>query len=423
MIKQIEIPYGNGKKILKINEDLLIWTRDLHDIPPLKDPETTIRKALNKPISTPPLSDLVRQHGKETIILVDDNTRSTPQDLILPILLDELNKCGVPDSSITILIALGTHRPMTEEERTERFGKQILKRIRVENLPQTPHDFVDLGVTPMGTPVQVCRKYVETPMSIAVGNIVPHMYAGWTGGAKMVQPGISSAITTASTHLAGSGRIDTILGHANNPVRKEMEKIAIQTGLKFILNTVLNRDGQIANVVAGDVILAHRRGVKSAQSIYMMEYDEQPDIIVASSHPADRDLWQGFKPLINYGRQMKDGSTLILLVPAPEGITRDHPQFVEMGLTPAEEILEQVHTHRIANPVAAATYMAFDRVRRRIHIHLVTDGITAEEACQVGMSATPDLNQAFTQALDRHGKNTKVGIIKHGEGILKRIEQ
>ncbi|MBN2031040.1 nickel-dependent lactate racemase [bacterium] len=422
MIKQIEIPYGNGKKILNVDEDFLIWIKDLNDASTLKNPEESIREALRKPIGTSPLSDLVRQHGKETIILADDSTRSTPQHLILPVLLDELNHAGVPDSAVTVLIALGTHRPMTEEECRVRFGEKVMSRVRVENLPQNPDDFVDFGSTPVGTPVQVSRKYVETPLSIAVGSIVPHMYAGWTGGAKMIQPGVSSAITTASTHLSGSSQIDTILGHAENPVRKEMEKMAIQTGLKFILNVVLNRHKQIVDVVAGDVVLAHRQGVKTAQSIYMMEYDEEPNILIASSHPADRDLWQGFKPLINYGREMKEGTTLILLVPAPEGITRDHPQFVEMGMTPAKKILEQVHNHRIADPVAAATYMAFDRVRRRIHIHLVTDGITAKEAGRVGMSATTDFDEAFAQALNRHGKNAKVGVIKHGEGILKKAE-
>ncbi len=390
-------------------------------MPPLNNSDASIREGLRNPIGTQPLSEIVKRHGKETIILVDDSTRSTPQHLILPVLLDELNLSGVPDSSITVLIALGTHRPMTSDECGIRFGKNVMSRVHVENLSKNPDDFVDLGVTPMDTPIHVSRKYIETPLSIAVGSIVPHMYAGWTGGAKMVQPGVSSPITTARTHLAGSKLVNTILGQADNPVRKEMEEIAVKTGLKLILNVVLNRHAEIVDVVAGDVILAHRQGIKTAHSIYMMEYKEQPDIVIASSHPADRDLWQGFKPLINYGQQMKEGSTLILLVPAPEGIVPDHPQFVELGMTPAEEVMERVRTNTIANPIAAATYMAFDRVRRRIHIHLVTDGITSEEAHRVGMSATKDFDEAFAQALGRHGKKAKVGVIKHGEGILKRI--
>ena len=116
MIKQIEMLYGNQKKLLDIDEDLIVWIKDLNDAQPLENPETSIREVLHKPIGTPPLSELVKQFGKETIILVDDSTRCTPQHLILPILLDELNNAGVPDSDITILIALGTHRSMTDEE-------------------------------------------------------------------------------------------------------------------------------------------------------------------------------------------------------------------------------------------------------------------------------------------------------------------
>ncbi len=199
-------------------------------------------------------------------------------------------------------------------------------------------DFVDLGITPLGIPIHVSRRYLETPITIAVGNIIPHMYAGWAGGAKMVQPGVTSAVTTGRTHLIAGPRVYEILGNVDNEVRKEMETIAVKSGLKFIVNVVLDAGGVVAGVVAGDVVKAHRAGVEIARPIYTLELSERPDIVVASSHPADRDLWQGFKPVNNCGMLVKDGGTLILIIPAPEGIAPDHTLLVDLGTTPGDEV-------------------------------------------------------------------------------------
>jgi len=293
--------------------------------------------------------------------------------------------------------------------------------VRVENLSQDPADFVDLGVTPLGVPVFVSRRYLESDLSIAVGNIIPHMYAGWAGGAKMVQPGVSNPVTTAKTHLMAGPRVYKILGDVDNPVRREMEQIARDSGLKFIVNVVLNRDGQVVAVVAGDVVTAHRAGVEIARPIYTLELDEQPDIVVASSHPADRDLWQGFKPVNNCGMLVKDGGTLILLIPAPEGISPDHQQLVELGMTPGDEVLAMVERGEIVDEVGAATYLAYDQTRKRINVTLVTDGIPKGEAARIGAKAALDFDGALAAALEQHGSQARIGVVTHGADIMGRF--
>jgi lactate racemase len=337
------------------------------------------------------------------------------------VLLDELNAAGVEDGDITAIVALGTHRPMSPDECVARFGRETAGRIRIENLPQDPNAFVDLGVTPLGVPVSVYRRYLESDISIAVGNIIPHMYAGWAGGAKMVQPGVSSPKTTAATHLMAGPRVYEILGQAENPVRQEMERIAIDTGLKFIVNVVLNRQGETVRVVAGDVVAAHRAGVETARDIYTVELEERPDVVIASSHPADRDLWQGFKAVNNSGLLAKDQGTLILFIPAPEGIAPDHPEFVQFGTTPGDEVSELVAAGQVENGVAAATYLAFDRTRRRLNIILVTDGIAEEEARRIGLTATPDFAEALAAAFACHGEDAGIGVVTHGADIMGRI--
>jgi nickel-dependent lactate racemase len=422
--KEITVPYGHETRTLRIPAANLAWVVGPKDAPPVKDLLQAVRDAIRSPIGTPTLSELVTRHGTQTIVLVDDGTRCTPQSLILPILLDELNEAGVPDQDITALIALGTHRPMSRSEILARFGGQVLARIRVENLSQDPADFVDLGTTPSGVPIQVSRRYLESDLSLAVGNIIPHMYAGWAGGAKIIQPGVTSPLTTARTHLMAGPRVYDILGQVDNPVRREMEEIAVKSGLKFIVNVVLNQEGGVVAVVAGDVVAAHRAGVEIAHPIYTVEVDEQADIVVASSHPADRDLWQGFKAVNNCGMLVKDCGALVLLIPAPEGISPDHPYLVELGQTPAGEVSRMVAQDQVTDGVAAATYLALDQTRRRIHVTLVTDGIAADEASRIGLVATTDFDAALAAALARHkgekreGDQARIGVVTHGADIM-----
>jgi nickel-dependent lactate racemase len=422
MMKSIVLPYGHESKTIEIPEENLAFVEGPKQVRPVADLRETVQAAIRNPIGSPSLGDLVARHGKRTLILVDDGTRNTPQALILPILLEELNAAGVADEDITIMIALGTHRSMTREELTARVGESVFGRVQVTNLSQRPEDFVDLGVTPLGIPIHISRQYLESPITIAVGNIIPHMYAGWSGGAKMVQPGVTSAVTTGRTHLIAGPRVYELLGCAENEVRKEMEEIAVRSGLKFILNVVLNASGEVAAAVAGDVIEAHRAGVELGRPIYTLHLPEVPDIVVAGSHPADRDLWQGFKPVNNCGMLVKDGGTLILLIPAPEGIAPDHMQLVELGVTPGDEVLEMVRQGKIADEVAAATYLAFDRTRRRIEVILVSDGISCVEAAKIGIRATADFSEALRGALGRHGLSARIGVITAGADVMKHLK-
>jgi len=418
MMKTVNLPYGHSSRTIEIPAKNLAWIEGPSYAPVIPDIEFAVRQAIRNPIGSPTLAELVQRHGKRTLLLVDDSTRSTPQALILPILLDELNAAGVPDNEISIMIALGTHRHMRHHELTERVGEAVFHRVPVSNMSQDPKDFVDLGVTPLGIPIQVSRRYLESDISIAIGNIIPHMYAGWSGGAKMVQPGVTSALTTGRTHLIAGPRVYEILGNVDNEVRQEMETIAVRSGLKFIVNVVLDAAGAVAGVVAGDVVKAHRAGVEIARPIYTIDLDEKADIVVASSHPADRDLWQGFKPVNNCGMLVKDGGTLILLIPAPEGIAPDHTQLVDLGTTPAEEVLAMVAEGKIADEVAAATYLAFDQTRRRINVALVSDGISNAEAAKIGITATTDFGEALTAALARHGSAARIGVVTQGADIM-----
>ncbi|MHC4510104.1 MAG: nickel-dependent lactate racemase family protein, partial [Planctomycetota bacterium] len=420
-MREIAIPYGQTTKTVRIPERNLAWVEGPRYVPPVNDLAEAVRRAISSPIGAPSLKELVAQHGTKTMILVDDGTRSTPQKLILPILLDELSAAGVKDEEITVLIALGTHRPMNKIECVDRYGREVTDRVTVMNLPQDPASFVDLGTTPLGVPIHVSRLYLESELSIAVGNIIPHMYAGWAGGAKMVQPGVTDHVTTAQTHLMAGTRVYEILGQVDNPVRKEMEQIALKTGLTCIVNVVLNSEEEIIAVVAGHPVEAHRAGVQIARPVYTIELDEQADIVVAGAHPADRDLWQGFKPINACGMLVKDGGTLILVIAAPEGIAPDHPELVELGTTPQDEVLELLKAGKISNGVAAATYLALVQTRRRADIIAVTEGFTNRQANRIGLQSTSSFEEALEWALARHGDQAHIGVVTKGADIMGHL--
>jgi nickel-dependent lactate racemase len=229
-------------------------------------------------------------------------------------------------------------------------------------------------------------------------------------------------VTTGRTHLIAGPRVYEILGDVDNPVRKEMENIAVRSGLKLILNVVLNASGQVVAVLAGDAIKAHRAGVEIARPIYTLALEEKPDVVIASSHPADRDLWQGFKPVNNCGMLVKDGGTSILLIPAPEGIAPDHPELVAFGTAPGEHVLKLAEDGKVSDEVAAATYVAFDRTRRRVKVVLVSDGISRAEAQKIGIAATPSFPEALSTTLEVHGHSARIGVVAQGADIMAQFE-
>lgn len=192
----------------------------------------------------------------------------------------------------------------------------------------------------------------------------------------------------------------------------------MRSAQKFILNVMLDASGQMAEVVAGDVIAAHRAGVEIARPIYTQGLEEKADIVVSSSHPADRDLWQSFKPVNNCGVLIRDAGTLIPLILALEGLAQDHTQLVDFATTPAEKGMALMEAGKVADEVAAAIYLAYDQPRRRIQVALVSHGISCEETAKIGAVATTVSADALQSALLHHDKSARVGVVTQGADIM-----
>lgn len=416
-----ELPYGKGTVEVRIPEKNLIGVYSPKDIRPVADVKEEVIRALERPIGSRPLREIVKGAGR-VVIVADDNTRLTPTDRILPVLLDEMNAAGVKDSQITVVIALGTHRFMTPGEILEKFGAEVVRRVAVKN-----HDYknaaglVDLGTTPNGTHVTVNREAYEADFKIGVGSIVPHHIPGYAGGAKIVQPGICGERTTAETHLLSVSAPRSYLGVTKNPVREEVNAIARRVGLHTILNTVLNRNGEVIEAFFGDVVEAFNEGVRLSQKVYATEIPEEADIVLSSSHPCDIEFWQAHKTLYPSDLAVKAGGIVIVVTPCPEGVAMTHRDILEVTHHDACGLRGMVSCGQLHDEVAAALAIAWAQVKERESVYLVSDGIGPDDAGRLGFTRFDTVQDALDAALRKKGDRARVTVLTHAPDMLPVI--
>jgi len=262
---------------------------------PLQDITTFIQHTLDHPLGTPPLIDIAKP-GDRVCIVFTDITRASPDHLLVPALLQELEKAGVRDEDITLLCGIGMHRPSTQEEKITKLSADIVSRYRIiDNEPQNPDALVDLGVTPGGVPVLLHRAVVETDLLLATGIVEPHQYAGYSGGRKTVAVGAAGEALIAHTH--GPAFVDhpgTRLGQIEgNPFHEAVTEAAKRANLRFILNVVLDDDKRILRVTAGDPELAFQDLVNFAKSVCEVPIHKQYDIAIGGvGFPKDANIYQ-----------------------------------------------------------------------------------------------------------------------------------
>jgi nickel-dependent lactate racemase len=246
--------------------------------------EDQIRVRLSQPIGTPALSELAKKSGRAAIV-VDDLTRPTPAAHILPFLLEELKRGGIHESAVTIIIAGGTHQPASPEDMAKKVGSELLSTVRV-----IAHDcqrnLIDLGFSPSGLPLHINRTLMECDLKIGLGCICPHPAAGFSGGPKIILPGVCGTETIRIMHdyLPGSCVRG---GSIHSRLRQEMAAVAKQIGLNFIVNVTLDNQRHINGLFAGDSELAYEEGVRAAKAMYQVPLKPDADVVVIDMYPFD----------------------------------------------------------------------------------------------------------------------------------------
>lgn len=416
---RVDFPYA-GFAPLVVPDHNLAGVYEPREHPACPDVPACVARALAQPIGSPRLQDLATG-AKSALIISDDHTRQTPVRAIIPLVASALEAVGVREQDIRILIASGTHRPMTDEEKLEKFGPDICRRFVIVNHEwQDEENLVAVGLTSSGTEVRVNRLVTQADVVIGLGQVAPHRIAGYSGGAKIILPGVCGAAATASTHWAGGLRPgDDMLGVWDNPVRREMNEGARLAGLRFIVNAVCDPAGRVIGIFAGSPTDAHQTAAEVARRVFGVHVPGQTDIVITDSFPMDTELWQAAKALYAVELMVKPGGIVILVSPCHEGVSRSHPLILERGYRPEAQTLEDVRSGRLADLLVASHCLRVGRViRDRATGILVSTGIPPDDARRLGFIPAATAEEALDIALEMKGRDARVAVLCRGGEAL-----
>lgn len=410
---KIELGFGKGVQAVEIPDKNLRGILTPNDVPHGLMGEEEVRRALSAPIGTPPLREIVKP-GEKIAIITSDITRPMPTYTVMPPLLDELYAAGVKPEDITLVFALGSHRKHTEEERRHLAGDRAFQEIHC--VDGDVSDVVHLGTTSRGTPVDIVRVVAEADRRICLGNIEYHYFAGYSGGAKAIMPGVSTRDAIQSNHKrmvqeeACAGRI------AGNPVREDIEEAAALCGVDFILNVVLDEHKKIVKAVAGDVTAAHREGCKFLDSLYRKEIPQREDIVIVSQGgaPKDLNLYQTQKALDNAKHAVKKGGVMILVGSCKEGLgERVFEEWMTTSPSP-ESMIERIgRDFQLGGHKAAAIAM----VLQNADIYLVSD-LEPDFVSSIFLKPYASVQEALDAAFQKLGPDAGVLVMPYGGSTL-----
>ena len=412
---QIELGFGKGTQKLCVPDTNVLGVLKPNPVEFDLTGEAEARRALENPIGSKKLREIVKP-GEKIAVITSDITRPMPTYKVMPALLDELYAAGVKPEDITLVFALGSHRKMTDEEHLHLAGERAFREIKC--VDGDASDCVHVGETSRGTPVDVVRCVAEADRRICLGNIEYHYFAGYSGGAKAIMPGVSTRAAIQSNHslmvsdAACAGRLE------GNPLREDIEEAAAMVGVDFILNVVLNEHKEIIHAAAGDVTLAHREGCAFLDKLYAVQIPERADIVVVSQGgaPKDLNLYQTQKALDNAKHAVKKGGTIILVGSCKEGLGEKVFEEWMLAAPDSHSLIERIGKEfRLGGHKAAAIAMVLENA----DIYLVSE-LEPDFVKRVFLTPFDDVQTAFDAAIEKQGKGATVLVMPYGGSTLPR---
>ena len=410
---KVELAYGQRQLSVEFPEDRITVIEPTHTAG-LPDERAAVVAALERPVAALPLRDWIKP-GSRICIVFTDITRATPNERLIPWLLDYL--ADVPRESITLLNALGGHRPNTPAELEQMLTSRVVKNYRVLNHEaENPDALIPLGTTRDGTPALLNRHFVEADVRIVTGFIEPHFFAGFSGGPKGIMPGIAGLKTIVSNHSAKniSDPNSTFGVTRGNPIWEEMRDIALRAGPSFLVNVALNNQRQITGVFAGDLTAAHRIGCDFVKGSAMQKVQEPFEIVVTSNsgYPLDQNLYQGVKGMSAGARILKPGGTLILACECRDGVPdgSSYDQILR-GSSSLDEILVRLATPGFQLPEQwQAQIQALIQRQARVFLYSSLSDRTISSA---HLTPCRDLS-ATVQSLLKENPGARVAVLPQG---------
>jgi len=379
------------------DKDLFLFDAGLPDEPGQGCAAEDFTRAVEDVLKT--IRPYLKKDGTSSVcIIVDDYTRATPTPEILSFLMPALEKEKIRKENIFFIFASGSHRLMTEEEKRARLSDRYFEQYR-----SMDHRFFDrdhlkkTGVFGDGVPIYINRHVLEADVRVAVGTLVPHMPAGFSGGAKMLLPGVAGEETVHHMHVVGALDPDQAIGVTDTLPRRYMEALARTAEPFAILNVILNAGDRPVGIVGGHYIEAHRRGVEIAKKVYFVEVPEAADLVVSDTRDHDADMTQANKGLFSAALAVKKGGEILLVSGCADGVSPVHGEgMLAFGRMTNEEMKKALETGRVKDPMGAIEVIHNNVVRQRARLYLYSPNITKEEAEKMNFIYVEDLT-AFVE--------------------------
>lgn len=421
---RVMLDYGKtGLSVTLPTERLIAPPLSIREAPPLANALVAIEEAIANPIGSPSLS-VVAKGKQSACLVVCDITRPVPNSLILPPLLRTIEAAGVPRACITILVATGLHRPNEGAELVELVGEYVAKNYRCVNhfgKDRNSHDY--LGTTPNGVPAWIDKHYMQAELKITTGLIEPHLMAGYSGGRKLICPGIAALETVKVWHGP------RFLEHPNadcgivagNPVHEENTLIAQMAGCDFIVNVCIDGKRRVTWVGAGDMIEAWETGVAFCRETVKAAVPKPVDVVVTScaGYPLDTTWYQAIKGLTGVLSIVKPGGTIILAASLTEGL--GSPEFQEM-------LVDYLANGKYDKPSPHPTcemdewqLVMLKKVLARCRVKVVTHGLTAEALRRCRVEPAETVERAMAESLAEYGPQATLAVIPKGPYVLPVI--
>jgi nickel-dependent lactate racemase len=409
----IQFPYGSTQRSIDVPKSTTVIRS--RETPALKDERAAFLAALRKPLASVPLKELVTPQDRIAIV-ISDITRPTPNERIISWLLDELAQ--VPRSQFVILNGTGSHRANTRKELISMLGEDIVNTVEIVNHDAfAPETLVFLGESATGVPIWINRRYVEADFRIVTGFIEPHFFAGFSGGAKGIIPGLGGIQTIQALHNA------ELIGHPrstwailnNNPVQQGIQAAVRLCPPEFMVNVTLDQARHITGVYAGDYVKAHYVGCEQVARMATRPVDQFYDIVITSNngYPLDQNLYQTVKGVTAAAQIVRQGGAIIAVAECRDGLP-DHGNYkalLQMRSTPAA-LLEMLQ---------APDFLMHDQwqVQKQALVQLQADvylhsGLPDDVVHAAQLIPAPDLQATFDQLLTKYDPKARVAILPEG---------
>ena len=409
----VELPDRNVVKVLKYQP-----------ADPLPDPTAALCRRLAEPSGAPPLAAIARDR-RDACVVICDVTRPVPNAAILPPLLETLERAGIARERILILVATGMHRPNEGDELREMVGSFVFDHYRIENhRGQKLSEHTCLGTSPRGVPVWIDSRYVRADLKITTGLIEPHFMAGFSGGRKLICPGIAALETIKVWHGP------PFLEHPNaragcfagNPVHEENTAIAKMAGCDFIVNVVLDDRRRILEVFAGDMEAALDRGVEFVRPLVTDTVPKPVDVVVTTSagYPLDTTFYQSIKGMVTALPIVKPGGTIVLAADMSEGV--GSPEFERLfreNASPDEFMHRILHEGYFLPDQWQMEELA--KVCRHAKVRVVSGGLSAERLAQLFVEPAASVEAAVADALREYGPQATIAVVPEGPYVLAAL--